>query len=135
VIYWHRGRNEAPSDLSISAWRGYLLTHGQGNTIESLSAGQSTDTRRQIIADALERLYERIGNAIPRIVPAALKECGLEATAKQGDSVALLLWLQIANIADCELKARGLPGVLEGDESGEVDYPNEILKLCNKIIK
>ena len=111
TLTWHRGRADAPQELSVRAWRKYLMTHGKGATLERLAASGKPPRTLQIsgFLDGCMTAFEIVDN-IGWLLTAALDAAGVQTTAAQRDQITVHLWSEIALRLDVITNVSKLPG-------------------------
>lgn len=94
-ISWHVGRTDAPKSFSISAWRGYLLTHGKGGTIDRVASSEKIrrDSWREVFGDGLLAGFGYGCDDIGKLLEVALESAGVVTTPAQRDRAAISIWL------------------------------------------
>ena len=133
VIGWHRGRDGAPRTLSVSQWRGYLLQHGKGATLDRLSdATRSScrDTRTEVFGDGLlaghSLAMDDIGSLLAAVLPG-------DDIAALRDRIGCSLWIiSAARVHAVALQHGCQDTPLTPDDDGE-QFPEAITAAAKRI--
>jgi hypothetical protein len=132
VVAYHRGRTGAPTELSVSAWRDYLILMGKSPTSVKLNKAPSPGTTSGWdCVTAFEVLFGRLSDALPAALGAALNA----TPSRTVDAVALNLWFCLATVYHQLAREQNVMGPFDpvDGESGHCEYPEEIKKLADRV--
>jgi hypothetical protein len=133
VINWHRGRNKAPKDFSVSAWREYLLTHGKGETIGRVGSAdlqRQRDSTLQVAEDAALAQFHAVSNELPHAVTEALRLEGVSLSPEKLEGLTFAIFIRLAATQQAIAERQGINGVFDTDEEGVANYPARIVNMC-----
>jgi len=115
----------------VQPWREYLQAFGRVPIDEAVAGGRPRYVNLDY-GDACGSAIEIVG---AMMIP-ALKLSGVRQRGKALDKLAINVWSGLAKAIDAAQVRHGFPSYFDPDpDSGEVFYPEEILKAATRILK